>query len=93
MGSHSIVFIDSEVGVSDKKIKDLGAVNENGDEFHSASIKDFSDFISEAEFICGHNIVHHDLKYILPRLASPIEAKYIDTLYLSPLLFPEIPYH
>lgn len=72
---------------------DLGAVLENGDEFHSASLKEFHGFISDAEFVCGHNIIHHDLKYILPALPADYNAKYIDTLYLSPLLFPERPYH
>ena len=93
MTSKSIVFIDSEIGVEDKRIKDIGAVYEDGSELHSASIRDFSDFISSAAFVCGHNIIHHDLKYILPALPIPIEAKAIDTLYLSPLLFPERPYH
>ena len=39
--------------------------------------------------MCGHNIVHHDLHYTpLPRPAT-----IVDTLYLSPLLFPRKPYH
>lgn len=88
----SIVFIDSEVG-SDNKIKDLGAVFENGSESHSASLNEFSEFISSAEYICGHNIIHHDLKYIIPAVNAAVTDKYIDTLYLSPLLFPERPYH
>lgn len=33
----TIVFIDSEIG-EDKKIKDIGAIYENGAEFHSPSI-------------------------------------------------------
>ncbi len=88
----SIVFIDSEIG-SDNKIKDLGAVFENGGELHSTSLNEFSGFISGAEFLCGHNIIHHDLKYILPATNTTVTDKYIDTLYLSPLLFPERPYH
>ena len=88
----SIVFIDSEIG-SDNIIKDLGAVFENGGELHSVSVNEFSEFISGAEFLCGHNIIHHDLKYILPATNTAVTDKYIDTLYLSPLLFPERPYH
>jgi len=87
-----IVFIDSEID-SDGKIADIGAVYEGGAEFHSVSAAEFSDFIANAEFICGHNVIHHDMKYILPALKNPVAAKYIDTLYLSPLLFPERPYH
>lgn len=88
----SIAFIDSEIG-SDNKIKDLGVVFESGGELHSASLSEFSGFISDAEFLCDHNIIHHDLKYILPAMNTTVTDKYIDTLYLSPLLFPERPYH
>lgn len=80
-----IVFIDSEID-SDGRIADLGAVYENGAEFHSSSAEAFSYFIADAEFICGHNVVHHDMKYILPALKNPVFAGYIDTLYLSPKL-------
>ena len=88
-----IVFIDSEIGVEDKKIKDLGAVKYNSIPFHSPSVRDFSAYIKGADYICGHNILHHDLKYVEPQLESPLRAKVIDTLYLSPLLFPQRPYH
>ncbi len=91
--TESIVFIDSEIGVSDKKIIDLGAVKEDSSQFHSPSIQDFSAFIAGSAFLCGHNILHHDLRYLRPSLDAPLSAKIIDTLYLSPLLFPERPYH
>lgn len=91
--AESIVFIDSEIGISDQKIADLGAMKENNAQFHSPSIRDFSAFIADAAFLCGHNIVHHDLRYLRPLLDRPLSAKPIDTLYLSPLLFPERPYH
>ncbi len=41
--------------------------------------------------LCGHNIIDHDIKYIKPFLRR--EYILIDTLYLSPLLFPRKPYH
>ena len=88
-----IVFIDSEVGIDDKKIRDLGAVRSDGVMFHSASVQDFCAFISGSEFLCGHNIIHHDMVFIKPYLRGGITSKYIDTLYLSPLLFPKRPYH
>ncbi len=87
----TILFFDTEIS-GDDKIKDLGAVYENGSAFHSASINEFSEFISKADFLCGHNIIHHDLKYVLPKLNNA-QFKYIDTLYLSPLMFPERSYH
>lgn len=89
----SVIFIDSEIGVSDKKILDLGAVKEDGTSFHSPSVRDFSAFISNAAFLCGHNILHHDLRYLRPHLNMPLSVGMIDTLYLSPLLFPQRPYH
>ncbi|MCD7755421.1 MAG: RecQ family ATP-dependent DNA helicase [Firmicutes bacterium] len=89
----SVVFIDAEVGVDSEKICDLGAVKEDGNTFHSPSIHDFLAFVSGAEFVCGHNIVHHDLKYIRTASGSEMNAAAIDTLYLSPLLFPKRPYH
>ena len=60
----SIVFIDTEVGVDDHKIHDIGAVRQDRAYFHSASVRNFVEFIAGAEYICGHNILHHDLKYI-----------------------------
>ena len=46
--AESIVFIDSEIGASNQKIADLGAVKENNARFHSPSIRDFSAFIADA---------------------------------------------
>ena len=89
----SIVFIDTEVGVDDHKIHDIGAVRQDRAYFHSASVRNFVEFIAGAEYICGHNILHHDLKYIHDSLGYELRVTVIDTLYLSPLLFPKRPYH
>ena len=84
----TIAFIDTEVGVQDKKAHDIAAIVGNK-QFHSSLQPDFVQFVADAEYICGHNIIHHDLEY-LPKLEG---KKNIDTLYLSPLLFPKKPYH
>lgn len=89
----SVVFIDTEVGISDKRIHDIGAVRPDKAIFHSPSLQDFYTFISGAEFICGHNVIHHDLKYLQAAIGKELNIKVIDTLYLSPLLFPKRPYH
>lgn len=89
----SIVFIDTEVGIEDKKIHDIGAVRSDRTVFHSASIRDFCAFISKAEFVCGHNIIHHDIEYLKNATDKKFDLKIIDTLYLSPLFFPKRPYH
>lgn len=84
-----IVFIDTEVGVDDKKVHDYGAVTSFDKQIHTAVDSHFHAFIANAEYLCGHNIVNHDSKYI----SVPENTQLIDTLYLSPLLFPNKPYH
>ncbi|MDD4125805.1 MAG: RecQ family ATP-dependent DNA helicase, partial [Eubacteriales bacterium] len=90
---NSIVFIDSEIGIDDKKICDLGAVRSDQNTFHGVSVNDFCSFTAMSEYLCGHNIIDHDMKYLKPHINIGISHKYIDTLYLSPLLFPKRPYH
>ncbi len=81
-------FIDSEINPETGNILDLGAITDNGATFHENSLPKFHKFIENANFICGHNILNHDLKYI------DIKDKFfIDTLFWSPLLFPKKPYH
>ena len=89
----NLIFIDTEVGVTDKRIHDIGAVTTDGGIFHAGKIEDFKHFIQGAKFICGHNIIHHDLKYLAPHFSEGLKVQPIDTLYLSPLLFPKRPYH
>lgn len=84
-------FIDIETGTSDNKIHDIGALRYDNRIFHSPSKKDLFDFISGIDFICGHNIIHHDAKYLFSDTTN--KALLVDTLYISPLLFPERPYH
>lgn len=89
----TVVFFDTEIGVQDKKILDIGAVRSDKGTLHTASVADFCAFAADAEFLCGHNVVHHDMKYLVPVSEGKLPAKIIDTLYLSPLLFPKRPYH
>lgn len=89
----TIAFFDTEVGIDDRKIHDIGAIREDRGVFHSSAVQDFFTFISDAEFLCGHNIIHHDIKFLEETSGRKISSKAIDTLYLSPLLFPRRPYH
>ena len=84
-----IVFIDTEVNPQTKKVADYGSVREDGAVLHSHSKADFDAFVSMCDVVCGHNIIDHDLKYTALRGNPTI----IDTLPLSPLLFPKRPYH
>lgn len=88
-----LAFIDLEIGRNDLKIHDIGAYRDDEATFHSSSLGAFSSFIADAEFLCGHNIVNHDLKYLQNAGIDVKGFKPIDTLYLSPLLFPKRPYH
>jgi ATP-dependent DNA helicase RecQ len=58
-------------------------------------LHDFDALAESADFILGHNVLAHDiphLKKLAPSL-SFLQKPVIDTLYLSPLAFPENPYH
>lgn len=86
-----ITFIDIEVEPNSGKILDFGAVKANGNSFHSHNLNEFLDFIQDTSFVCGHNIFGHDIIYF-ERIGIKF-PNFIDTLYLSPLLFPKRPYH
>ena len=83
--------VDVEVGVSDKKIHDIGACRYDGAIYHKASRDELFGFLDGVEYVCGHNIVHHDAKYLFDD--NSLRWVLVDTLYMSPLLFPERPYH
>ena len=59
------------------------------------ALSDLSEFSKEADYILGHNIINHDLRAAgdaFPE-AGFLKLPVIDTLFLSPLAFPENPYH
>ena len=87
--SRNIAFVDTEVGLKDHKIHDIGALRDDGAIFHQASQTALDQFLQEGkvDYICGHNLIHHDAHYL------HLNGILIDTLYLSPLLFPKRPYH
>lgn len=87
-----IAFIDLEVALDGKSVHDYGAMKEPDILFHDSSKYGFVKFVADAEYLCGHNIINHDLKY-LADFKEIKSKKAIDTLYLSPLLFPKRPYH
>lgn len=98
--SEDIVFLDTEINPADNRVEDIGAVrteipvlSADGLQFHSASIGELEQFIKSTTYICGHNIIKFDLKYIFSVIESAGVKSVIDTLYLSPLLFPYKPYH
>lgn len=90
----TIAFLDTEITAL-HHIADFGCITTDGRQYHGASGIDCLNILRGCDFICGHNVVHHDLKHL--RLALPSvginDENVIDTLYLSPLVFPNRPYH
>ena len=84
-------IVDAEVGLKDHKIHDIGALRHDGAIFHKASKDELCVFVNVVNYICGHNIIHHDAKYLFGDKTD--RWVLVDTLYVSPLLFPERPYH
>ncbi len=84
-------IVDVEIGLKDRKIHDIGALRHNGEIFRKASKEELFDFLRDTDYICGHNIIHHDAKYLFTNQSC--KWILVDTLYISPLLFPERPYH
>ena len=89
--SSSYAFVDVEVGVKDHAIHDIGAIRHDGQTFHKVSRDELLGFIADIDYVCGHNIIHHDARYLFKD--RPIRQFLVDTLYISPLMFPERPYH
>ena len=102
-------IVDVEVGMGDRKVHDIGALRCDGAVYHGCVMPDVADFLRDVEYVCGHNIIHHDATYLFDEEAiragkgvSPYTSGrgrprsqwiLVDTLYMSPLLFPERPYH
>ena len=90
LDSDKYAFVDVEVSVCDGKIKDIGAIRYDDALIHTHLLQKVLAFLEGVDYICGHNIVHHDAKYLFP---EGCDFTLVDTLYVSPLLFPAKPYH
>ncbi len=98
--SKDIVFLDTEIDPDTQKVLDIGAIrtsrpvqNVSGRQLHTNHMGELGRFLQGTFFLCGHNIISFDLKYIFPTIEAAGIRSFIDTLYLSPLLFPKKPYH
>lgn len=83
------------------KIREIGAVLDGhvvkttAESSVNETLSQVDDLASGADFILGHNLLGHDfpvLRTTYPQLAI-LNKPVIDTLYLSPLAFPQNPYH
>ncbi|MGI5852630.1 MAG: hypothetical protein ACOX77_11080, partial [Caldicoprobacterales bacterium] len=59
-----ITFFDMEIDPGSERIVDIGGIKADGRSFHSGSVAEFIEFLQGTRYICGHNILNHDLKYI-----------------------------
>ena len=59
-------IVDVEVGLKDHKIHDIGVLRQDGVTFHKASKEELLEFLHDTDYLCGHNIIHHDAKYLFP---------------------------
>ncbi|MGN0037347.1 MAG: RecQ family ATP-dependent DNA helicase [Bacteroidaceae bacterium] len=84
-------LVDVEVSPKDQRIVDIGAVRWDGAVLHTDNPRLLMEFLEPVDFIAGHNIVHHDARHLFGD--KPVRWGIVDTLYMSPLLFPEQPYH
>ena len=94
------LLLDLETG-PDGELHKIGAVRgerrllRQGRFAEGAALADLERFAADAELVLGHNLLGHDLHALrarAPTLAL-LERPAVDTLFLSPLAFPENPYH
>lgn len=88
-----VLYIDLETS-TDGKIKDVGALLDVH-EFHEKNHHKLIKWIEHAEYICGHNIIAHDIPILKKAIGSDCFSQkiFIDTLLWSPILFSNNPYH
>ena len=80
MNTPRYALIDVEVGLKDHKIHDIGALRDDNAVYHKASKKELFEFLNDVDYICGHNIIHHDAKYLFAD--EPCHWQLVVTLYL-----------
>ncbi|MCY6411062.1 hypothetical protein QTA56_02780 [Acinetobacter sp. VNH17] len=76
-----IAFLDLEVDPSTQKILDIGCITSNQNQFHKKSSRELEIFINDVAYVCGHNFIAHDFKYLQATLAkvSINQQQVIDT--------------
>jgi ATP-dependent DNA helicase RecQ len=89
----NILFLDIEKNPRNNEV-DYGATF-MGKELHERNSNKLEHWIRESKYICGHNILNHDIPELKKKLGNQIfhEKKFIDTLLWSPLLFVKRPNH
>ena len=95
---NEILFLDIETDRSGEKIYEIGVLCRER-QYQSTSPKGIATFVQlchQAQYVCGHNILEHDLPQIEEHSAlyhELLRFEVIDTLPLSLLLFNERTHH
>lgn len=89
-----IFFLDIEFDNRNQRIKEIGLVK-GREHYKGRDLSQIQEFADEARWICGHNLVAHDLQELKKggHGGSLIGLVPIDTLLLSPLLRPDLARH
>jgi ATP-dependent DNA helicase RecQ len=89
------VFAFIDIEVANNQIAEIACFTDDEKVYQGSSIHEAVQLMQTASFYVGHNIISHDLKYLTLALPHVVfrEEQMIDTLFLSPLLFPKKPYH
>ena len=61
-----ITFIDLEINPQTHRITDAGALRLDNSQFHANNLEELLHFIRQTPYLCGHNILRHDLVYLCP---------------------------
>ena len=82
---YTVIFTDTEVSPKTNTVRDYGAAVDAKTQLHTNSREQYRNFLirnstGSKRFVCGHNIVHHDAKYIRQELQDAHIDALIDTL-------------
>src|SRR5688572_24128524 len=89
----NILFLDIESDPKTRKVSEIGVIFGNR-EYKGPDVMQLIPWIKDAEYVCGHNITSHDIPILEEKLGSVFnDKKFIDTLFWSPILFADKPYH
>ena len=101
----AVLIIDLEIDPKTDKPFKIGAFRPDsglffekafrGEKGFHAALVEMAHMTDGLKWLMGHNILGHDLKYlkaVVPE-AAWLKLPVIDTLWLSPLAFPQNPYH
>lgn len=64
LDANNYAIIDIEVSENNHKIHDIGALKHDEATLHTASTSELFKFLHNTKYLCGHNIIHHDAKYL-----------------------------